>query len=200
MTLIEVLVVVFISVLLIISLVRFFISTQRTAHHGLDRLESLTVSRIALESVARDLKLLCFNDRIGFSAQTTGPTRRWVFPLFAGRPPDNRGVNPVNKVVYEYDSRAKTLKRTLLVNQLLRGRQEGFDRVIAGNVEDFQIIRRDLFSYPSYVVEIKCQTPHPQRKKTAVHLRTEVRSEFEMRLYRHRYQISNYFSPPLIDN
>ena len=161
LTLVEIMVVTCISVMLIGVLIRFFISTQRTSHHGLDRLESLRSARLVSESVTRDLKLLCFNDRIGFTTTNTGGKQRWLFPLFADKPTSFDDRNPVNKVVYEYDPQAKTLSRELIVNQSLRNRQQSTRRIIGKHIESFQIVRRNVFTYPAYFVEVRSRESAP---------------------------------------
>ncbi len=198
LTLIELLVVLAIGSVILVPLISLLVSTQKNAYKGFDRLESLSTARIILEKAIRDLRMLCFRDGVpAMRLNVTDKVEEISFAVFPppGKIPEFR--NPVNLVRYTFNKETKQLSRTLQVHDLLKGSLgAGYTEVLGQAVVHFSIRRRMMFEMPCYEVEVKSESNHPQRKETAVYLKSSTRSEFESRLIRHRYFISNRVSVP----
>lgn len=195
LSLIEIMIVVTIGVIILLPTINFMVSTQKTAYKGFDKLETLAGSRVIMEKVCRDLKNLCTTKYFGFTRINNPPKVTYVFPSF---PVGNLGgttstkQNPVNIITYIFDSQKKTLIKSIKVHPALQSLfKDGSSEMLGNNVASFSISRKVMLGASYFDINVKCQSNHPQRKESATHLRTAVRSEFEVLKERHPAWIIN---------
>ena len=208
LTLIEILLVIILGTMLLLPTLNLLTSVRKNAYKGIDRLESLSTARIILEKVQRDIKQLCYWEKIkktgtkdvlsesGFIVNGTSEMTEFRFPVFPGNIAVER-QNPINMVTYIFDRKKKSLERKIAVNKSLKGFQKDSSEIIGKDiVGNFNISRREILSAGvfCYEIEVQCQSSSPILKNKAINLKTSVSSEFECRLMRNRNQILNLAS------
>ncbi|MBF0546794.1 MAG: prepilin-type N-terminal cleavage/methylation domain-containing protein [Candidatus Riflebacteria bacterium] len=196
MTLIEVMVVTVILVILLLPMSHFLILYQESFAKGYERLNTLTTARLILEQVSRDVKIHCFRNNQRFSNPQPGVYEFLIFPgaeylHLIG--PLGDGKIPLNLVRYYFDANNKTLVRTVKYHPRLQpfvGQTE-VNEIIGKDVDSFSIDVKSLYKINFFNIDVTCRSLNPSRKTEVTHLRTAVRSEFECRLWRNRYQVPN---------
>ncbi len=194
-TLVEVMMVFILGTLILLPVIRFIVSSGKSATKGFEKLEALDSARFITERVQRDLKALCSGASNGFVPVSASPTFSFSFPIFPSgsstkEPPENE--NPVNLVTYVFDSGKKTLTRIVKFHSLLAEPSQSISSHIIGkNVASFSILAREFLGMRFYDVEVTCRPGASSKKENQVFLRTAVLSEFETRLKRHPFQVNN---------
>ncbi|MBF0499071.1 MAG: hypothetical protein HQM09_02965 [Candidatus Riflebacteria bacterium] len=190
-TLIELMFVIVIASMIMIPTIDFLISSQRTATKGFGKLETLETTRFILEKVQRDLKVLCSEPGHGFMPIST-TTYSFTFPVF----PSGTGYVgddiPVNIVSYIFDPAKMTLTRTIKIHPLLAApAQSFFSKIVATNVASFSICPKEMLSMRYYDIQVLCQSNNPASKQVQIFLRAAVRSDYEARLGRSPFLVTN---------
>lgn len=146
-----------------------------------------------MERVQRDLKALCSANSYGFLPIAT-QTKTFSFPVFPMLPKEKTFSTeyPLNVVTYVFDPQAKTLVRKIKYHPTLAppGQSETSES-LGTNVASFSICPKKMLKMRFYDVEIACESGQTNGNEKPIILRTSVRSEFESRLERHPYLISN---------
>ncbi|MBF0544150.1 MAG: hypothetical protein HQM08_06945 [Candidatus Riflebacteria bacterium] len=183
-----------VGTMILLPTIDFLINSQKTATKGFEKLEMLKTARLILETVQRDLKALCSGESYSFVPIST-PTVSFSFPVFptGATGKDYSGdENPVNIVTYAFEPNKKTLTRTIKIHPILAnpGQSQIF-QVLGTNIASFSICPKEMLKMRYYDVEIACQSSNPLIKESPIILRTAVRSDYESRLQRHPFLITN---------
>ena len=193
MTAVEILVVCALVALILGPIISILVSSQQSATAGYDKLEMLGRARFIMERVQRDLKALCSANSYGFLPIAT-ETMTFSIPVFPTQPKERTySTNyPLNIVTYVFDPRVKTLTRNIKYHaSLAPGGNAETSETLGSNVASFSICPRKMLKMRFYDVEVACESSQPNRQDNPIILRTSVRSEYESRLERHPYLLSN---------
>ena len=194
-SLVEMMIVVVVGSLILLPTIHFLITSQKNAGKGFDRLNTLTTARVLMERVRRDLKALCYDKTHGMRFDTFSSQPSFQFPVFPSQNflANYSGTkNLANLVTYSFDPQKRTLTRTELIHPILRKSpaKKEVKEILGTNISSFSIKDRPFLGMYYYDIEVVCEIPRSLRKETT-HLRCAVRSEYETRLVKNKFQVPN---------